>query len=380
MQVIYHTTIEENEEHDKNYQRPKNIRQVGNPAIKRKIYIEDYVVTYLSRLALPSNMDARGAILLGNVKKTEEGIAVFISGALESQNFELDLNETIFTNENWANIYNEIREFFPDLFIVGWFVSRLGFSTELNGKIIQTHNNYFAGDNKVLYLIDSLEGEDDFYLYENNGLKRQKGYYIYYEKNDAMQSYMIAKQKIQQKQTRENINLLKRDQKVVDSYHKVIEKRQKNIAKRKGDKPESKFYYVASTFLTIAIFAVGITIMNRYDKMVLMEATMGTISKENTIVERDTEEATEEKVQEKEPIKEKNPSEIGQPTLVEKETKTEENKIATYYIVKEGDTLNGISKKMFQSTEYVEAILNINQMTKETPIYPGQKLKIPSIP
>lgn len=380
MQVIYHTTIEENEEHDKNYQRPKNIRQVRNPAIKRKIYIEDYVVTYLSRLALPSNMDARGAILLGNVKKTEDGIAVFISGALESQNFELDLNETIFTNENWANIYNEIREFFPDLFIVGWFVSRLGFSTELNGKIIQTHNNYFAGDNKVLYLIDSLEGEDDFYLYENNGLKRQKGYYIYYEKNDAMQSYMIAKQKIQQKQTRENINLLKRDQKVVDSYHRVIEKRQKNIAKRKGDKPESKFYYVASTFLTIAIFAVGITIMNRYDKMVLMEATMGTISKENTIVERDTEEATEEKVQEKEPTKEKNPSKIGQPTLVEKETKTEENKIATYYIVKEGDTLNGISKKMFQSTEYVEAILNINQMTKETPIYPGQKLKIPSIP
>lgn len=380
MQVIYHTTTDENEENDKNYQHPKNIRQVGNPGIKRKIYIEDYVVTYLSRLALPSNMDARGAILLGNVRKTEDGITVFISGALESQNFELDLNETIFTNENWANIYNEIREFFPDLFIVGWFVSRLGFSTELNGKIIQTHNNYFAGDNKVLYLIDSLEGEDDFYLYENNGLKRQKGYYIYYEKNDAMQSYMIAKQKVQQKQARENMNLLKRDQKVVDSYHKVIEKRKKNIEKRKRDKPESKFYYVASTFLTIAIFAVGITIMNRYDKMVLMEATMGTISKENTVVERDTEKATVEKIQEKEPIKEKKPSEVGQPTLVEKETKIEENKIATYYIVKEGDTLNGISKKMFQSTEYVEAILNINQMTKETPIYPGQKLKIPSIP
>ena len=37
-----------------------------------------------------------------------------------------------------ADIYNQIREFFPDLSIVGWFVSRLGFSTELNGKIIQT--------------------------------------------------------------------------------------------------------------------------------------------------------------------------------------------------------------------------------------------------
>lgn len=376
MQVIYHTTTDENEELDKNYRHPKNIRQVGNPALKRKIYIEDYVVTYLSRLALPSNIDARGAILLGNVRKTEDGVAVFISGALDSQNFELDLNETIFTNENWANIYNEIREFFPDLFIVGWFVSRLGFSTELNGKIIQTHNNYFAGDNKVLYLIDSLEGEDDFYLYENNGLKRQKGYYIYYEKNDAMQSYMIAKQRLQQKQTRENMSLLKRDQKIVDSYRKVIEKGQKTVTKRKGDKQESKFYYVASTFLTIAIFAVGITIMNRYDKMVLLEATMGTVSSEKQVIEKDTEvtEEVEPKV--------KDPSEIGKSTLVEKEPSTEkvsENKVATYYIVKEGDTLNGISKKMFQSTDYVEAILSINQMTKETPIYPGQKLKIPAL-
>lgn len=373
MQVIYHTSVSENEEVDKEYPLPKNIRQVGNPGIKRKIYMEDYVVTYLSKLALPSNVDARGAILLGNVRKSKDEITVFISGALEAQNFELDLNETMFTNENWANIYNEIREYFPDLFIVGWFVSRLGFSTELNGKIIQTHNNYFAGDNKVLYMIDALENEDDFYLYENGGLKRQKGYYIYYEKNDAMQSYMIKKQK-NNKKLRENEILLKRDQKIVESYRKVVENRKKNISRKKGDKQESKFYYVASTFLVMAILAVSVTIFNRYDKMVLLEATLGRTTE---IVE--VEENTEEKIKESTEKSEKSTEHIGESTLVEKSDESQEEMVATYYVVKEGDTLNAISKKMFQSTNYVEDILSINHMSKETPIYPGQKIKIPMV-
>ena len=30
---------------------PKNVRQIGDPEDRRKIYIEDYVITYLRRLA-----------------------------------------------------------------------------------------------------------------------------------------------------------------------------------------------------------------------------------------------------------------------------------------------------------------------------------------
>lgn len=409
MQVIYHTTADEKEEQKTGYQTPKNIRQVGNPAVKRKIYIEDYVVTYLAKLAMPSNTYSRGAILLGTVKKTEEGSVVFISGALESQNFELDLEETIFTNENWADIYNEIRTFFPKLSIVGWFVSRLGFSTELNGKIIQTHNAYFAGENKVLYMIDALEHEETFYLYESNGLRKQKGYYIYYEKNEAMQAYMITKGSEDRKTTSEQVTVVQRDQAILSSYRTLLQKKNvhKNIQNKTRKLPrnvihkkqDSGFYYVASTCLTVAILAVGITVINNYDKMVLLESVIKQMSGESqevvSQIETSEEEvSTQQKVMEQEESTEKKeevhtgtkePEKAGQAELIQKEEKKEQTKeqtiqkqkVETYYIVKEGDTMISISKKMFQSPKYVNTILKLNGMEEETPIYPGQKIAIP---
>lgn len=74
---------------------PRNYRQIGEPGAK-KIYVEDYVYTYLNKLAQPENLYARGAILFGKMYKTTIGKCMFISGAAACQNFELDLDETIF--------------------------------------------------------------------------------------------------------------------------------------------------------------------------------------------------------------------------------------------------------------------------------------------
>ena len=421
MEVIYHTAATEEDSSNLEYQPPKNIRQVGSPSAKRKIYMEDYVMTYLSKLAMPSNTYARGAILLGTLKRTREGTFIFISGALEAQNFELDLDETVFTNENWAEIYSQIREFFPKLSIVGWFVSRLGFSTELTSKMIKIQNNYFAGENKVLYMIDSLENEDAFYLYENDGLKRQKGYYIYYEKNEEMQSYMISKNEGKKKSAQEKQNVVKRDQAVIASYRKAFEKKaalfpkgSQKAAKSKGAKKESGFYYAASSFLTIAILAVGITVINNYDKMVLLEATISQIAEDakggeqevianipqNTESEAKGEEQFEEEttstetastetesteqqgnIQEpkKEAEREAEPPSNSDGNNAGQAVKTAADSIATYYIVKEGDTMISISKKMFQTEKYAKEILNANQMSEDDTIFPGQKIIIPTI-
>lgn len=44
---------------------PNNIRQVGMPGDKLKIYIEDYVMTYLNQTANQKPMGQHAAILLG---------------------------------------------------------------------------------------------------------------------------------------------------------------------------------------------------------------------------------------------------------------------------------------------------------------------------
>ena len=53
--------------------------------------------------------------------------------------------------------------------------------------------------------------------------------------------------------------------------------------------------------------------------------------------------------------------------------------VATYYTVKEGDTLISISKKMYHSTKYVELIKKANEITDENKIFPGDKIVIPSV-
>ena len=101
---------------------PKNFRQIGDPGSK-KIYMEDYVYTYLNKLAQPGNLYARGAILFGKMYRTAAGNCLFISGAAACQNFEFDLEETVFSEEMWNEIYQTRDKFFPEQEVAGWFLS-----------------------------------------------------------------------------------------------------------------------------------------------------------------------------------------------------------------------------------------------------------------
>ena len=50
IEIVYDkTTAEKNGKNEMHYKMPKNIRQIGNAPDKKKIYIEDYVMTFLER-------------------------------------------------------------------------------------------------------------------------------------------------------------------------------------------------------------------------------------------------------------------------------------------------------------------------------------------
>ena len=63
------------------FRMPKNIRQIGQINHK-KIYIEDYVMTYIRQLGSETE-NVESAVLLGRTIKTEEEKCLFISGAIE---------------------------------------------------------------------------------------------------------------------------------------------------------------------------------------------------------------------------------------------------------------------------------------------------------
>ena len=62
--------------------RPKNIKQIGDVSSDKKIYIEDYVMTYLKKS--PSGEDnVKYGVLLGDVKRAKGNVYIFVKGMVE---------------------------------------------------------------------------------------------------------------------------------------------------------------------------------------------------------------------------------------------------------------------------------------------------------
>ena len=86
IEIVYKEDSKENKV-ERQLTLPKNIRQVGEPELGRKIYIEDYVTTYLQQYAKEEMLNTRAAILLGNSDHMKDTQYIFIRRlALRVQN------------------------------------------------------------------------------------------------------------------------------------------------------------------------------------------------------------------------------------------------------------------------------------------------------
>ncbi len=171
---------------------PKNIRQIGSPRGRHKIYMEDYVYTFLHSAAFEGGKQKRAAVLLGKSEVSQDIRYTFISSAILCEDFIFREEGILFDESCWEYIYKEIKQYFDGQDIVGWFLGAAGFPLELSPAIEAAHRKYFAGRDKVLFLSEPSEGEDLFFAYEQGILQKKEGYYIYYEKNLPMQEYMVS--------------------------------------------------------------------------------------------------------------------------------------------------------------------------------------------
>lgn len=356
---------------------PKNIRQIGVPSGNRRIYIEDYVMTYLNQLANPNSTFARGAILVGETVRSINGEVVFVSGALAAQNLELDLEESIFDGETWSYIYQEVKTYFPDLEVVGWFLSRMGFSTAVNDMIVKIHMDNFAGPDKVLYIMDALEGEDAFYLMEEEGLRRQSGYYIYYARNEAMQNFMIASKG--DTEPDETSEVEQRDEAVMRNYKRIMEERAKNA---KMERMNRRLSGICSG-LVVAVLALGIAVFSNYQMLEKIEYKLIesgiSISENKGGIFSSTDGGIEDTTQENQKLGEKAAKKEREETVDSAKVRSAAANLPQYYTVQNGDTLSSISFKMYNSVGYVAELMEANGLGEADDIHEGDQILIPSV-
>lgn len=76
-------------------QFPKNVRQIGNVSDSPKIYVEDYVDTFLNQLCDYNEENAVGAFLVGTQIMIEDQQCVYISGVVQMDELPLKDGEPL---------------------------------------------------------------------------------------------------------------------------------------------------------------------------------------------------------------------------------------------------------------------------------------------
>ncbi len=386
--------------------RPKNIKQIGDVSSDKKIYIEDYAFTYINSIAYNSPQEEQAGVLLGELAKEGNERCVFVKGVIKAA-----LGDTsdigIYFNENiWNKIYSDTEKYFPDLSVVGWFAVMPEVTDERMARLKKLHLDNFAGNMKTLYLVDTVEKEEHFYLYENGTLKRQKGYVCFYERNYEMQEYMLERS---EKKSCEDAS----DDRVIRNIRNVIREKEELKEQRKS----GSFMYGVSAFLVVVIIVIGINLMNNYEKMRRLNQSVdnlmnqlegnerggqdgddngvhdseasGDISVDGNAIKVNRlsgdvypleENSTSDKTERETESDNKAASETTQ-AISESETDASVSSVKTdsysMYTVKQGDTLMGICKRYYGTTTKYQEVMQYNGLDDSDMLYIGQQIKLP---
>ena len=349
-------------------QLPKNVRQIGNVSDNPKIYVEDYVDTYLNQLREKAREQPVGVILTGELLKLEDENAVFVSGAVQMKEVKTNGNDIEITDEIMKEAKEEAARFFPECRIVGWGIIEDGSPMSRNREIKRIQEKEFAEEWNLFLWKNAREQEEVFYAYKFGEIMQMGGHYIYYEKNPEMQNYMIN--------TRRE-NGVTPSEVVEDRAAKDFRSAVREKMEYKEQHQSSAFAYITSAVLVLIVLVIGITTVNNFDKMKAVQNSLETLSETVGVGQADAKTRTETAETAKNNAKEASGTVKKAEGTTTSETSDGQLSDQDFYVVQKGETLAGISQKLYGDTSHVKAICKMNGLSDGNLIYIGQKLLLP---
>jgi len=177
----------------KEFKFPANIRQIGSIDDGLKIYVEDYVISYLKQYFGTGDYEEKLAILMGKEMAIDGQDVLFISGAVEGKYAQEKDGILQFTDKTWEYVLTQKEGYFDELKVVGFAQTQPSYGTYLNSSYAEYHLNTFKKPYHVLFVWDPIENLNAFYRYNDkqNELSEASGYFVYYDKNKSMHEYMM---------------------------------------------------------------------------------------------------------------------------------------------------------------------------------------------
>ena len=249
IEVIYKEETAEQDGAQETFAMPRNVRQIGLANGNYRIYVEDYVYTFLSRLAEEEKEQGKTAVLTGEIKWTADMTCIFVKGALAVDGIEVTAEHIDFSEEVWQKLQEDKEKYFPEQEIVGWFFAQHQVMVEITNLLVKVHLRYFGGE-KILMLMEPGERDEAFFRYDGGTMVKVEGYYIYYEKNSQLQSYMIERNQNVGPETSEKV-----EDKAVRNFRKIIDSKK---PEEREEEKTSVFSYAATVCLALAVLATGV--------------------------------------------------------------------------------------------------------------------------
>ncbi len=289
---------------------PSNIKQIGGIDKRLRVYIEDYAYSFLVQMnKKDKNKDVVSA-LVGRCMIIDQEKVLFITGTIMGLHSEVQEEVLRFTKKSETYIEEQRLKHFGGLEIVGWCLSQPGYGNYLNDNCVNYHRENFRKPYQVMLVMDMMEKINTLYNEDRKKgkLDELEGYFIYYDKNDAMENYIkeykenvekIELKKDSRKNQLENEKIYVKDNSVEIKKEEVInelrEAREKprdvdivgihrnklsgNMYKRKEMEQKTivNSLVAVSGFLFILTFIVGVGAFKSSNKVVTLEGEMATL-------------------------------------------------------------------------------------------------------
>lgn len=381
---------------EEQHKLPNNIRQIGERDQQPRIYLEDYVDTFIRKRRDEDKTQA--GILLGHSETIGQIPCRFINGAILVEELVDEEGLIQFTPEVWNGIRKQISDYFPNSGICGWFVQgNENHNTDL-AVLKQIHRSTFSETDSLLFVVQGEE--QNFYNSSVDGIERVAGYYIYYERNECMQNYMVA---LASQKTERGLsdNAIHNFRSIMNEHNE--KKRKYNI---RMIQKVSAGTAVAAAFLGICITMgwAGIQLQsNNADDLSLTPIEKNTQQVAATVSNREksgedinpvlSSDVLSELLGEKEELESSNLEQgTEEPSNIAEEEQEEmanalENEEAQEagasligsgsYVVLPGDTLVQISLNFYGNVDRINDICEYNGIDDPDEIYVGQKLIMP---
>lgn len=342
---------------------PKNIVQIGKPDKTHKIFVEDYVISYIKQVNRACNGKATGLALYGKYMEEEDCKYYFLYGAACVQGIE----------HRGPYLSEAEKE-----------------------EIMDIGSRYFSPYRFLAWCSIHGEPAEGFYVLAQNKGVPVEGYACFYEKNESMLNYMLMTERHgYPKVSRESRTAVEQ---VPAEVKTVVETKQQEPAfhmteKRKKAKFSKNTEYlkvaVAAVFLVLCV--VGITTLNDYEKLedlqVAARQVIAGLTEQKLPDAPVTVEATipeERKTAEESETVETQPQETQPQETQPQETQPQETQpqetaeaAPVAYVVVKGDTLNSICRQRYGSLERLAEICELNGIARADLIKIGQTILLP---